>query len=167
LDCEDSTAKWHTKLVCIFICVCPGLIINYSGDKKFVYFLNGYGYKHEITWEQQRNSLATLTVTYPSWVALQPLAMENDVFKCKRLGQGEQDPFHGPFDRRTLLYAKSIYGVCERPDIPWEEFEYRVDVCPVTNGAHIEHLEKIFIVCILLCIITWYYYMAVNTTTSK
>jgi hypothetical protein len=24
----------------------------------------------------------------------------------------------------------------------WEEFEYRVDIFPVTNGAHIDHLEK-------------------------
>jgi hypothetical protein len=26
----------------------------------------------------------------------------------------------------------------------WEQFEYRVDVCKVTNGEHIEHFQKNF-----------------------
>jgi hypothetical protein len=38
----------------------------------------------------------------------------------------------------------------------WEEFEYRVDICRVTNGAHIEHLEINFMCfhAISFCILT-------------
>ena len=46
-----------------------------------------------------------------------------------------------------------IYAQLKEPDVPavatinnpmlervWEEFDYRLDVCRVTNGAHIERL---------------------------
>ena len=28
----------------------------------------------------------------------------------------------------------------DMPQTVWNEFDYRVDVCRITNGAHIEHL---------------------------
>ena len=40
--------------------------------------------------------------------------------------------------RRIVVAVDSI-----TPDMltsVWEEFDYRLDVCRVTNGAHIEHL---------------------------
>jgi hypothetical protein len=43
-----------------------------------------------------------------------------------------------------LHLVGSLYNMLMRV---WQEFEHRIDVCPVTRGAHIKHLylsKKIF-----------------------
>jgi hypothetical protein len=95
-------------------------IINYLDDEKVVYFLNGYRYKHEVTWKQQlvKFSMATLFVTYQLRVALRCLSKENGVLSTKGLGRTNRTHslapcIPGPHSMRLLPM-----GICERPSIP-------------------------------------------------
>jgi hypothetical protein len=53
--------------------------------------------------------------------------------------------FVPPFPRDLALLWSRIIATVKSIDAPtltrvWQEFEYRIDVCRVTRGAHMEHL---------------------------
>jgi hypothetical protein len=51
-----------------------------------------------------------------------------------------QLPTNLPELRRRIVAAVATIITPDMLTRVWEEFDYRVDVCHVTNGAHIEHL---------------------------
>jgi hypothetical protein len=41
---------------------------------------------------------------------------------------------------QLIRYLSSCHTRVNMLTRVWQELEYRVDVCPVTRGAHVEHL---------------------------
>jgi hypothetical protein len=47
--------------------------------------------------------------------------------------------FTSPIQYNTIINAIALIGVTFLDNL-WNELEYRLDVCRITSGSHIEHL---------------------------
>ena len=62
-----------------------------------------------------------------------------------QLSSGNSAPNSGNNHHLTIPFEGGMHsfkrqGACVKGKAVWNELEFRVDVCRITNGAHIEHL---------------------------
>jgi hypothetical protein len=150
-----------------------------------VYFRQGYRFKHETTWKQQGNSL---NFRWQHWFNMPaasgaPITIKGKWhLKFKILLGPQRCPNLTPCDFYMWGFVKEqVY----QPPIPqslrerisqaianvdesqlrltWEEFECRIDVRQVTNGAYIAH----FWINLWFSMLFSSYFMFVSLTFSK